>query len=149
MGNICRSPSAEGAFRSIVEKNEISQNYEIDSAGTHAYHIGNSPDQRSQAAAICHGVDLSRQIARQVHESDFYHYDFIIAMDSYNLDILKSMQPKDSNSKIELILDYSKEFPGTSVPDPYYDGKFDEVFKMIYSACLTFFESTKKKTNIN
>ena len=75
MGNICRSPSAEGAFQSIVEKNKISQNYEVDSAGTHAYHIGNSPDQRSQAAALNHGVDLSSQRARQIHESDFYYYD--------------------------------------------------------------------------
>jgi len=149
MGNICRSPSAEGAFRSIVEKNQISQNYEVDSAGTHAYHIGNSPDQRSQEAALNYGVDLSSQRARQVHESDFYYYDYIIAMDSDNLVILKSMKPKKSNPKIQLMLDYSKEFPGASVPDPYYEGKFDEVFKMIHSSCLTFFESIKKKTNIN
>ena len=73
MGNICRSPTAEGAFRAIVEKNSKSQHFEIDSAGTHAYHIGNSPDQRSQQAAINYGVDLSYQRARQVHESDFYY----------------------------------------------------------------------------
>ena len=86
-----------------------SENFEIDSAGTHAYHIGNSPDQRSQQAAINHGVDLSSQRARQVHESDFYYYDFIIAMDSDNLERLKSMCPKDSHSKIELMLDYSND----------------------------------------
>jgi protein-tyrosine phosphatase len=145
MGNICRSPTAEGAFRSIVEKNSKSQHFEIDSAGTHAYHIGNSPDQRSQQAAINHGVDLSSQRARQVHESDFYYYDFIIAMDSDNLERLKSIRPPECHSKIELMLDYSKEHLGASVPDPYYEGKFDEVFEMLYSACASFFESIVKK----
>ncbi len=115
MGNICRSPTAEGAFRSIVDNKNLSQNFDIDSAGTHAYHIGNSPDQRALKAAIDNGVDLSKQRARQVHESDFYYYDYIIAMDSDNLEILKSMCPKESNSKIELMLDYSVEYPGGSV----------------------------------
>ena len=77
MGNICRSPTAEGAFQSIVDNHNCSHNFEIDSAGTHAYHIGNSPDQRAQQAAIHNGVDLSSQRARQVHESDFYYYDYI------------------------------------------------------------------------
>ena len=88
----------------LSKENQQSQNFEIDSAGTHAYHIGNSPDQRSQQAAINHGVDLSSQRARQVHESDFYYYDFIIAMDSDNLERLKSIHPKESHSKIELML---------------------------------------------
>ena len=70
-------------------------------------------------------------------------------MDSDNLEILKSMCPKESNSKIELMLDYSEEYPGGSVPDPYYEGNFDQVFKMVYSACLAFFKSIEKKTNIN
>jgi len=139
----------KGAFRSIVDNNNCSQNFDIDSAGTHAYHIGNSPDQRAQKAAIDNGVDLSSQRARQVHESDFYYYDYIIAMDSDNLERLKSMCPEESHSKIELMLDYSKEYPGASVPDPYYEGKFDEVFKMVHSACLSFFESIEKKTNIH
>jgi protein-tyrosine phosphatase len=145
MGNICRSPTAEGAFRSIVDKNSKSQYFEIDSAGTHAYHIGKPPDQRSQQAAINNGVDLSNQRARQVHESDFYYYDFIIAMDSDNLERLKSIRPKKCHSKIELMLDYYKKHPHASVPDPYYEGKFDEVFKMVYSACTSFFESIVKK----
>ena len=149
MGNICRSPTAEGAFRSIVDNKNLSQNFDIDSAGTHAYHIGNSPDQRALQAAIDNGVDLSKQRARQVHESDFYYYDYIIAMDSDNLEILKSMCPKESNPKIELMLDYSVEYPGGSVQDPYYEGNFDQVFKMVYSACLAFFKSIEKKTNIN
>ena len=78
-----------------------------------------------------------------------YNYDYVIAMDSDNLERLKSMCPVESHSKIELMLDYSKDYPGGSVPDPYYEGKFDEVFKMVHSACLSFFESIEKKTNIH
>ena len=149
MGNICRSPTAEGSFRSIVSKQDLSDCFEIDSAGTHAYHVGNPPDSRSQQTARKYGIDLSSQRARKVHESDFYYYDFIIAMDFDNLERLKSMCPKESHSKIELMLDYSNEHPGASVPDPYYEGKFDEVFKMVHSACLSFYESIEKKTNIH
>ena len=145
MGNICRSPTAEGAFRSIVDKNNKSGNFDIDSAGTHAYHVGNPPDKRSQAAAKNYGIDLSSQKARQVHESDFYYYDFIIAMDEDNLERLKSIYPIGGISKVELLLNYSKELNGGNVPDPYYEGKFDEVFKMVYSACTSFFKSIVKK----
>lgn len=145
MGNICRSPTAEGVFRSIIKKNNYSEKFEIDSAGTHAYHIGNPPDSRSQATAISYGVDLSNQKARQVHESDFYYYDFIIAMDVNNLEILKSICPNESQSQIQLLLDYHPSFELQSVPDPYYEGKFDEVFDMVYSACSSFFESIVKK----
>ena len=145
MGNICRSPTAEGAFRSIVDKNNQSGNFDIDSAGTHAYHVGNPPDKRSQAAAKNYGIDLSSQKARQVHESDFYYYDFIIAMDEDNLERLKSIYPIGGISKVELLLNYSKELNGGNVPDPYYEGKFDEVFKMVYSACTSFFKRKVKK----
>jgi len=145
MGNICRSPTAEGAFRSIVDKNNQSGNFDIDSAGTHAYHEGNPPDKRSQAAAKNYGIDLSSQKARQVHESDFYYYDFIIAMDEDNLESLKSIYPIGGISKVELLLNYSKELNGGNVPDPYYEGKFDEVFKMVYSTCTSFFKSIVKK----
>ena len=145
MGNICRSPTAEGAFRSIIDKNNQSRKFDIDSAGTHAYHVGSPPDVRSQASAKTYGLDLSSQKARQVHESDFYYYDFIIAMDQDNLERLKSIYPIGGISKVELLLNYSKEFNGGNVPDPYYEGKFDEVFKMVYSACTSFFESIVKK----
>ncbi len=145
MGNICRSPTAEGAFRSIIDKNNQSRNFDIDSAGTHAYHVGSPPDERSQASAKTYGLDLSSQKARQVHESDFYYYDFIIAMDQDNLERLKLIYPIGGISKVELLLNYSKEFNGGNVPDPYYEGKFDEVFEMVYSACTSFFESIVKK----
>ena len=145
MGNICRSPTAEGVFRSIVNKNNQSENFEIDSAGTHAYHIGSPPDRRSQSTAQAYGVDLSEQKARQIHESDFYYYDFIIAMDFDNLKIIRSICPEESKSQIQLLLDYLPDSELQSVPDPYYEGKFDEVFELVFCASSCFFESIVKK----
>jgi len=145
MGNICRSPTAEGSFRSIVSKQGLSDFFEIDSAGTHAYHIGNPPDKRSQQTARKYSVELSNQRARQVHESDFYYYDYIIAMDTDNIDILKSICPSDSQPEIKLLLDYHTDASFQSVPDPYFEGKFDEVFEMVYAACTSFLENLVKK----
>ena len=145
MGNICRSPTAEGIFRSIVSKQELSDFFEIDSAGTHAYHIGNPPDSRSQKTARKHGVDLSNQRARKIHESDFFYYDYIIAMDTDNIEILRSICPANSQSQIKLLLDYRPDSSFPSVPDPYFEGKFDEVFEMVHSACTAFLENLVKK----
>ncbi len=145
MGNICRSPTAEGIFRSIVLKQELSDFFEIDSAGTHAYHIGNPPDSRSQKTARKHGVDLSNQRARKVHESDFFYYDYIIAMDTDNIEILRSICPANSQSQIKLLLDYLPDSSFPSVPDPYFEGKFDEVFEMVHAACTFFLENLVKK----
>ena len=146
MGNICRSPTAEGSFRSIVLKQELSDFFEIDSAGTHAYHIDNFPDSRSQQTARKYGIDLSNQRARKVHESDFYYFDHIIAMDTDNIEILKSICPSDSQSQIKLLLDYHPDTGFQSVPDPYFEGKFDEVFEVVYAACTSFLKSLLKKT---
>jgi len=145
MGNICRSPTAEGAFRQLVKDNDCSDMFETDSAGTHAYHIGNPPDRRSQQAARACGVDLSNQRARQVHESDFYHYDKILAMDLDNYHNLKSERPSESQSDIELLLDYLPDNTIRSVPDPYYEGRFDEVFEMIHQACDLLLQDLIKK----
>ena len=145
MGNICRSPTAEGAFRQLVEDNGCSEMFEIDSAGTHAYHVGNPPDRRSQQAAQFQDVDLSSQRARQVHESDFYHYDKILAMDLDNFHNLKSECPDESQSEIKLLLDYLPDNKMKSVPDPYYEGRFDEVFEMIHQACEFLLQDLIKK----
>ena len=145
MGNICRSPTAEGIFRSILLKQELSDFFEIDSAGTHAYHIGNPPDSRSQKTARKHGVDLSNQRARKIHESDFFYYDYIIAMDTDNIEILRSICPANSQSQIKLLLDYLPDSSFQSVPDPYFEGKFDEVFETVHAACTSFLENLVKK----
>lgn len=145
MGNICRSPTAEGTFRSQVEKRGIEHLFEIDSAGTHAYHVGEQPDSRSQLSANKHQVDLSSQRARQVHESDFYHYDYIFAMDSSNLADMKSICPAEHQHKLSLMLDNIPENNNKSVPDPYFEGRFDDVFEMLNRASGFLLDSLAKK----
>lgn len=131
MGNICRSPTAEGTFVDQVAKHGVQDLFEIDSAGTHAYHIGKAPDTRSQQSASKFGVNLSSQRARQVHESDFYHYDHIFAMDASNLEDLRRICPAEHTHKLSLMLDNIPENNGKSVPDPYFEGGFDQVFEML------------------
>jgi len=134
MGNICRSPTAEGSFYAQMQKQGVGHLFEIDSAGTHAYHIGEPPDSRSQLSANKHAVDLSSQRARQVHESDFYHYDYIFAMDASNLAELLDICPVEHQHKLSLMLDNIPNNNGKGVPDPYFEGRFDEVFEMLNRA---------------
>ncbi len=145
MGNICRSPTAEGAFVAQIEKRDVAHLFEIDSAGTHAYHIGEQPDARSQVSARKFGVDLSTQRGRQVHESDFYHYDYILAMDESNLANLQAICPKDQQYKLALMLDSIPNNKIRSVPDPYFEGRFDEVFDMLNRASGFLLEKLLKK----
>jgi len=145
MGNICRSPTAEGTFRSQVEKHGAGDLFEIDSAGTHAYHINEQPDSRSQLSASKFGVDLSDQRGRQVHESDFYHYDYIFAMDASNLADLQIICPEEHQHKLSLMLDNIPKNNGKSVPDPYFEGRFDDVFEMLNRASGFLLETLLKK----
>ncbi len=146
MGNICRSPTAEGAFKSQVARHNVRDLFEIDSAGTHAYHINEQPDARSQSSAQKYGVDLSNQRARQVHESDFYYYDYILAMDQSNLDNLKLICPKEHQYKLSLMLDNIPNNNGKGVPDPYFEGRFDEVFAMLNRASDFLLQKLLKNT---
>lgn len=134
MGNICRSPTAEGAFAAQIKKHDVTHLFEVDSAGTHDYHIGERPDARSQNSARKFGIDLSTQRGRQVHESDFYHYDYILAMDESNLANLQAICPKDQQYKLSLMLDNIPNNKIRSVPDPYFEGRFDEVYEMLNTA---------------
>ena len=144
VGNICRSPTAEGVFRHLVQYNGYDELFEIDSAGTHAYRVGSKPDRRSQQAAKLKDIDLSSQVSRQVDYSDFHYYDKIIAMDVDNYNQLKSNSPEDNQSEIELLLEYLPNNKIISVPDPYYQGRFDEVFEMIHQACIFLLQDLKK-----
>lgn len=128
LGNICRSPTAEG----IARKKLTGLPFEFDSAGTGPWHIGEAPDPRSQQAAAEHGYDLSEQRARQIRPGDFHLFDHIIAMDRSNLEHLKAMQPSGSAARLHLMLDLSEKHKGQDVPDPYYgnDG-FDRVVTLL------------------
>ena len=136
LGNICRSPTAEGIFRAQVQAAGLSNRILVDSAGSHAYHEGESPDLRACSAALERGFDLSGQVGRQVRASDFEYFDYILAMDRENLDYLQEMQPSDSHSRVALFLDYADGYEGQSVPDPYFgqaDG-FALVIDLVESA---------------
>lgn len=136
MGNICRSPTAHGVFENLVKINGLEDAIEIDSAGTHAYHIGEPPDKRAQATALNRGVDLSSQRARRVQVSDFECYDYVVAMDHDNLSNLIEISPTAMKKKIKLFLSYSSDFDVDEVPDPYYGGPagFEKVLDMVESA---------------
>ncbi len=136
MGNICRSPTAEGVFRHVVNKRNLQNFIKIDSAGTHAYHIGESPDSRSQATAKARGVDLSAQRARKAEAIDFERFDYVIVMDRSNYENLKGIASPEQLERLHLFMDFTSAWDNAEVPDPYYgsgDG-FKNVFDMVQSA---------------
>ena len=135
MGNICRSPTAEGVFRHKVKNAALENEIEIDSAGTHAYHIGNPPDPRAQSAALKRGIDLSPLRARRVKPEDFMHYDYVIAMDESNRKDLQTVCPAGYEDRIHMFLDFGGS-DNNEVPDPYYGSGngFEIVLNLIEDA---------------
>ncbi|MCW8852723.1 MAG: low molecular weight phosphotyrosine protein phosphatase [Gammaproteobacteria bacterium] len=119
MGNICRSPTAEGVFRHMVEQIDTDQQIAIDSAGTHAYHVGKPPDPRAQDAARKRNIDLSGQRARRVSSDDFIEFDYVIAMDESNRYDLLSICPSGYEDRVHMFLDFA-DVNESEVPDPYY-----------------------------
>jgi protein-tyrosine phosphatase len=142
MGNICRSPTAEGVFRRQVSEADQSDNIIIDSAGTHDYHIGKSPDRRAQQAALHRGYDLSGLRGRQVSISDFQEFDYVLAMDKANLANLLQICPPQEQHKLKLFMEFSKGFSQHEVPDPYYGGNegFENVLNMVEDAASGLLE---------
>jgi protein-tyrosine phosphatase len=143
MGNICRSPTAEGVLRHKLAQAGLSDLVEVDSAGTHAYHVGSPPDERSQQHARKRGYDLSDQKARKVNERDFAHFDLLLAMDWDNLSLLEDGCPDDPELKrklkrlTEFVPPDSIHASAQTVPDPYYGGPagFDVVLDLVEAAC--------------
>ena len=121
MGNICRSPTAEGVFRKFVEDAGLSEWIVTDSAGTHGYHVGDPPDRRASSAAERRGILLNDLRARQVHAEDFERFDHILAMDEDNLELLLQQSAPQHRAKVRLLLDFSSSGQ-REVPDPYYGG---------------------------
>lgn len=147
MGNICRSPTAHGVFRDLVRKEGLEDRIEIDSAGTHAYHVGNEPDQRAQATARARGLDLSDLRARQVAPEDFATYDYILAMDEENYAILEQQCPAGQEHRLRLFLEFAPEQGVSEVPDPYYGGArgFEYVFDLVDAASLRLLEDIRRR----
>jgi protein-tyrosine phosphatase len=138
LGNICRSPLAEGVLRHLAQKKGF--NWDIDSAGTGNWHIGNSPDHRSVKVARQHGVDISGLSGRQFSVADFDQFDRIYVMDMDNYrDVLRKARSEADRAKVQLLLANQQE-----VPDPWYDDKlFEPVYQMIYKACERIINNEK------
>jgi len=136
MGNICRSPTAEGVFRKLVRERAPHLQVEIDSAGTHAYHVGEPPDRRAIAAAERRGIDLSGLRARTVDEADFGRFDLLVAMDQLNREVLLDRSPDEYRERIRLMLEFSPTTDVEDVPDPYYGGPvgFEHVLDLVEEA---------------
>ena len=135
-GNICRSPTAEGVFRHVVEQAGLADRVVIESAGTHGYHVGEPPDPRSQHAAAERGYDLSAQRARRVERKDFDEFDYVLAMDNENLGFLRRMCPPQGAHKLRLFMEFGADAAVREVPDPYYGGGsgFERVLDLVESA---------------
>ena len=146
MGNICRSPTAEGVFRHHVSQAGLERSVIVDSAGTHAYHVGEPPDRRAMAAAERRGVSLQGIRARRVVEQDFERFDYVIAMDEDNLLQLKNQASPEHHIKLRLFLEYSSGRE-REVPDPYYGGAagFERVLDLVEDASRGLLETLSKR----
>lgn len=136
LGNICRSPMAEGAFRHLVRSEGLEHLVEIDSAGTGAWHAGEAPDSRARQTARMRGIDISGLRARQVEREDFERFDLLLAMDMENHMQLTHLAPPHRKHKIRLFLEYAPQQPEREVPDPYYGGPdgFEQVLDLVQAA---------------
>lgn len=143
MGNICRSPTAEGVFRKLVADAGLADSIASDSAGTHAFHSGSAPDRRAQAAAERRGFVLSDIRSRAITADDFERHDYIIAMDLDNLEILHEHAGDEHSSKVKLFLQFTEGDPQSEVPDPYYGGSagFERVLDLVEQASRDLLET--------
>jgi protein-tyrosine phosphatase len=147
LGNICRSPTAEGVFRAHAARAGLSARFEIDSAGTSAFHVGEPPDPRTQAAALRRGHDLSGQRARAVAAEDFGRFDLLVAMDQRNLAVLERARPAGSAARLGLLLDWAPQLGVRDVPDPYSGGEagFERVLDLVEAASEGLLEALRRE----
>ncbi|MBS3964217.1 MAG: low molecular weight phosphotyrosine protein phosphatase [Methylomonas sp.] len=144
MGNICRSPTAEGVFSHLAGSRQLAHRFDIDSAGTHAYHIGDAPDLRAQRAARDRGVEIKHIRARKIAPADFDVYDHILVMDDENYSHVMEICPDDHQPKVRHFLDYAPHLNEREVPDPYYGGSygFERVLDLVEAASEGFLKAT-------
>ena len=145
LGNICRSPLAEGVFRHLVEEEGLADRFDVDSAGTGAWHVGEPPDGRASMVAQSHGISLDSR-ARQVEAEDLDRFHHILAMDRSNLQELRRMVDlSGADVAVHLLREYDPEPDGDEVPDPYYGGAdgFEHVYKMVLRSCEALLEDIR------
>ncbi|MCL7750223.1 low molecular weight phosphotyrosine protein phosphatase [Guyparkeria hydrothermalis] len=147
MGNICRSPTAHAVFERLVEQADLADRIRIDSAGTHAYHVGNPPDERAMRAAMTRQYRMDHLVARQVRPEDIAEYDYVLAMDLANLEILQSLADEALRDKPHLFMSYAPDYGLEEVPDPYYGGTngFEQVLDMVEAAAGNLLEDIRRR----
>lgn len=147
MGNICRSPMAEGVFRHLVRQAGLEQVVAVESAGTHAFHVGEAPDRRAQTISSKRGYDISDLRARQVRAADFERYDLVLAMDWDNLSMLQGIAPKSAHHKLQLLMRFATEHESATIPDPYYGAQqgFEQALDFIEDACSGLLEVARRR----
>jgi protein-tyrosine phosphatase len=146
MGNICRSPTAEGVFRKVLAERAPDLEVKIDSAGTHGYHTGAPPDPRACRAAERRGVDLRELRARRVTEQDFERFELVLAMDEQNREFLLEICPVEYRDRVKLLLEFAPHLGRREVPDPYYGGStgFEHVLDLVEEAAAGLLEYLKR-----
>lgn len=147
MGNICRSPTAQAVFEHLIASKGLDHRIYADSAGTHAYHIGEKPDARSQKTAKKRQIDMSSQRARRVEQDDFDTFDYVLAMDEDNYLALESIASPKQRERLHLFMNFAAYRNETEVPDPYYGGThgFERVFDMVQDASEGLLDEILKK----
>ena len=147
LGNICRSPAAQGILEKMVADEGLSDTIHVDSCGTAAFNVGKNPDPRSVAASAEAGYDISQQIARQIDDDDYVNSDIIIAMDRANLTNIQAWAPDDFAGEINLFMHYANHGGSAQIPDPYYAdaSKFGEVIKTLEKASSALLDHIKEK----
>jgi protein-tyrosine phosphatase len=150
MGNICRSPTAEGVFRKLVQLQGLEHQIEIDSAGTHAYHVGSAPDPRAQSAAIKRDINLSSLRGRQIQHDDLDDFDYVLAMDRDNYQDIQLLADGGNKGKVSLFLDFARNHSEQEVPDPYYGGAngFERVLDMVEDAAEGLLEHIRTRHSL-
>lgn len=150
MGNICRSPTAEGVFRHLVRQAKLEDLVQTDSAGTHAYHVGNPPDVRALATAERRGIELHDLRARRVAVEDFDLFDYVLAMDQDNFQILSTICPPGYETRLRMFMEFAPHLKIPEVPDPYYGGTsgFERVFDMVEEAARGLLEDIRSKHDL-
>ncbi|MEL6986488.1 MAG: low molecular weight protein-tyrosine-phosphatase [Bacteroidota bacterium] len=140
LGNICRSPLAEGILQKLIDEQKLG--WSVDSAGTSGWHQGEAPDPRSIEVAFKNGIPIAQQKSRMFTVQDFTRFDLILAMDQQNYNNIIRMAPNQAmEAKVKMILNYSYPGENRQVPDPYYEGGFDYVFELLNEACEKLIES--------
>jgi protein-tyrosine phosphatase len=147
MGNICRSSMAEGVFRHLIRQAGLDDVVKVESAGTHAFHVGEAPDKRAASTVAKRGYDISDLRARRVEDADFERFDLILAMDWDNLSLLQQQAPKKAHHKLQLLMRFATEHESATIPDPYYGAQqgFEQALDFIEDACAGLLDVARRR----